>query len=450
MVLYHANGRVVIAHEDYLENLAALHAAKKDVAYEDQTELCKAWDRYGKEEPGTMRGERPRIYIVVDKQKFHTLHATTRTKDLKGVVLPFVTKANSERLPPKGIDRNTLVKCSTLAEDFFGNFPDEKELHLPVKYPRRHMGGFRWTKFLKEYGVRPAPGANKVGPLHPRQKYVDRDDPQMAFIRPYEIEEYVTPWLLKMEPVVRNKELPDPEETTEDELPKMRIPDKLEEKIHLYNAMLQLGLPRFVQEPVIDATVLQMYQAKLNACHLETLEITVGRFYGEGVAILDPVINHLIGTYAFRNATDRENPEPKTRIPAPTEPSTPTPEPSPEPSAVEDSPVEPSPYESLQPEFLTYSSENGLRDEYPNDTFIVPPELPVLGHCIRHWSGVRSNGSTAAAYTGFPLNVGKHKRFVRRDAATQSSGNRVKDKPNHLAGQKYYLRNRPGLEDGDD
>jgi hypothetical protein len=429
MVLYHANGRVVVAHEEILEQQATKQAEK--FAYEGQTELCKTWNRYGKKKPSTMRGKRSRVYIVVDKQKFHTLHATTHSEDLKGVVLPFMTKANSGRLPSKGIDKNTLVKCSTLAEDFFGNFPDEVELHLPVKYPRCHIENER--------------------------QYTDRYDPQMAFIRPHELEEYVIPWLQEMEDVVRNKESPDPEETTKDELPKMRIPDKLEEKIHLYNAMLQLGLPRFVQEPVIDATVLQMYQTKLNACHLETLEITVGRFYGEGVAILDPVINHLIGTYAFRNPTDRGNPEPNTRIPAPTESSTPTPEPSPvegspkKPLPVKSSPEKPSPYENLQPKFLTYSSENGLRNEYPDDTFIVPPELPVLGHCIRHWSGVRRNGSTAAAYNGFPLNVGKHTKFIRRDAVTQNSENRVVErKSNHLAGQDYYLSNRPGLEDSDE
>ncbi|KAF1935645.1 hypothetical protein EJ02DRAFT_428249 [Clathrospora elynae] len=90
----------------------------------------------------------------------------------------------------------------------------------------------------------------------------------------------------------------------------MEIPADLLEKIHLYNAMLQLGLPKFVQLPLIDTLVLQMYKTNLSACHLDTLEITIGRFYSRGVAILDPVLNHLIGTYYFHSLADCTHPEP--------------------------------------------------------------------------------------------------------------------------------------------
>ena len=90
----------------------------------------------------------------------------------------------------------------------------------------------------------------------------------------------------------------------------MKIPEQILDKIHLYNAMLQLGLPRFVKLPLVNALVLQMYQTKRSPCHLDTQEITIGRFHARGLAILDPVINALVGTYALQALDDRRSPEP--------------------------------------------------------------------------------------------------------------------------------------------
>lgn len=166
-----------------------------------------------------------------------------------------------------------------------------------------------------------------------------------------------------------------------------------------------------------------MYKVKLLDCHLETLEMTIARFYGNGVAVLDPVINHLIGTYAFRTVSDRKNPgavpESATRPMGDDNASTSN-------STNVGSEVEkPSTYKNLNSRrrLLEYSSQNGLRTQHVNDTFIVAPYLPVLGHSIRHWSGIRANGSTAAAHTGYPLNVGKYKKYFRRHA-TATLGDR--------------------------
>jgi hypothetical protein len=59
MVLYHANGRVVKAHEDYLEKEAAKHAALEDIRYEEQINVCKRHDPNADQVPR-------RTYIVVE------------------------------------------------------------------------------------------------------------------------------------------------------------------------------------------------------------------------------------------------------------------------------------------------------------------------------------------------------------------------------------------------
>ncbi|KAI2482128.1 hypothetical protein Ptr902_06509 [Pyrenophora tritici-repentis] len=74
-------------------------------------------------------------------------------------------------------------------------------------------------------------------------------------------------------------------------------------------------------------------------------------------------------------------------------------------------------------------------------THELPPVLPVLGHTARHWSGVRKNGSTAAAFTGFPLNIGKGKRFVRTATATRTEEEMM---THHLIHQEAYWRDNPG------
>jgi hypothetical protein len=160
-----------------------------------------------------------------------------------------------------------LMKCSTYADKYFRYHPDEVDLHLPVCYSRIHGGG----------------------------QYQHRDDDQMAYIREDEIENYTVPWLQKMEnleKVSRSKgeERERPVEPYRKDdgnisgnnpvsgIPSVEIPEDLLEKIHLYNCMLQLGLPSFIQRPLINALVSEIYRTPLQECQLEVLEMTVARF----------------------------------------------------------------------------------------------------------------------------------------------------------------------------
>jgi hypothetical protein len=366
MVLYHANGRVVKAHEDYLEREAAKHATAPKIQYEDQIEVCK------KHTPEAREQEK-RAGIIIDHQVWYTLYFKNRGT-LWEEIPDFQRPDPSEPIPEKGVDRATLMKCSTYADEYFRYHPDEVELHLPVCYPRIHRGG----------------------------QYQYRDDDQMAYIRPEEIENYIVPWLNEMEshlktirgskgkekerPVVPYRKGDDgniPGYNPVSGIPKVKIPEDLLEKIHLYNCMLQLGLPSFIQRPLIDALVSEIYRMPLQDCHLEVLEMTVARFYSLGIAVLDPVLSHLVGTYAFRSVQDRqhggpeENAAPNTNQNAAPD-TTPSAEDLTPQSIADDFKATKYSFDFSQStrQLLTYSDHPGKRLKYPNDTFILPPNCP--------------------------------------------------------------------------
>jgi hypothetical protein len=374
MVLYHANGRVVKAHEDYLEKEAQEHS--RLCQYDDQAEFARARDTNARNKKDM------RVYIVVGEQfEYRELYG----RFIQGKIMDGFKIKQSGRLPPRGLDRRTLMRCSSLADGYFTSNPGEIELKIPIIYPRHHIAG-------------------KYHPIY---------DDQMAHVREGEITAYIIPWLRKMERLLKTKEeclkkrKGDPKKPVTiplSELPAVGIPESLLEKIHLYNVMLQFGISSHFQRPLVDALILQMYQTNLSNCHLDTLEMTVCRFYSRGMAILDPVINHLIGTYFLRTATDRANPIPPDNLRRL--------------NLVENNAVTEEtrylPREAAR-EWLEYKNvQPDLRKYYPEDTVSLPPRLEVLGHCIRHWSGVRRNGGTAAAHTGFPLNVGRVFKYYRR------------------------------------
>ncbi|KAJ4361804.1 hypothetical protein N0V83_010745 [Neocucurbitaria cava] len=416
MVLYHPDGRVVIEHEHYLENKAYKRA--KDFMYTDQIEFGKIPDV--KEEK---KGQR--VYIVIDDQEYRTMHGTYNDV---GEVLPRFSSSETARFPDGGIDKVTFMKCSTLADEKLRYEPSAPDVRVPVTNPRlHHVGDYsKWSDFQRDWEERTL--------SIPDTKYQKSFNHQMAYIRRREIEEYIIPWLSKMEGIVRDLEeiekdghvkgKPNERSITRAQLPEIEVPTALLEKIHLYNAMLQFGLPKFSQQRLIDALILQMSRMRLSDCHLEVLENTVGRFHGRAMAILDPVINHFVGTYAFRTLDDRRHPAPDT-----------TEEIVAEASAGDDSGPEPL-YPNMKKEFLDYSTLNGERHDFPDDTVIVPPQLPVLGHCIKHWSGIRSNGSVAAAHNGYPLNVGRHRKyFLRRDSDVEHACE--EDDTYRLKGRKW-------------
>ncbi|KAH7082320.1 hypothetical protein FB567DRAFT_605670 [Paraphoma chrysanthemicola] len=377
MVLYHPDGRVDKAHEDYLERQAQEDATKNN--YDDQIDVVK-----NKLKARMPSEEDSRVQIVVDEQHFKELYYHQDSELKPGVLPPFDNIEEGTYPKDKtGLDRNTLIACSSTAEDYFAYEPDGNALHLPVCYPRKRN--------LRDI------------------------DNQMALIRGQEIENYLVPWLQEIERhVLANSKDPKTRPVTKGALkelkaalPEIRIPEELLEKIHLYNVMLQLGIRSYFQRPLIDALVLHMYRTRLNQCHLDTLELTVCRFYSRGIAVLDPVLNHLIGTYAFRSLNDRQNPRP-----SPAHRSLPD-----DMDEAEDERLDTELYlpKGTKRLWLDYSNVRpNDRTRYPNDTVILPPRLEVLAHCIRHWSGVRRNGSTVAAHTGYPLNVGRVRKYYRR------------------------------------
>jgi hypothetical protein len=442
MVLYHANGRVVKAHEDYLEREAARHATTPNIQYEDQIEVCKKHTPAAREQEKTAR-------IIIDPQVWYTLYFKDHGT-LWEEIPDFQRPDPSEPIPEKGVDRATLMKCSTYTDEYFRYHPDEVELHLPICYPRVHSCG----------------------------QYQHRDDDQMAYIRGDEIENYIVPWLHEMKshlqtirgskgkekerPIVKYRKDEDGNisgynPVFDFEVPAVKIPKDLLEKIHLYNCMLQLGLPSFIQRPLIDALVAEIYRTPLQECHLEVLEMIVARFYSLGVAVLDPVLSHLVGTYAFRSIEDRQHGRPEENADRNAAPdTTPSAEDLTPQSVADDFKATENAFDFSQSkrQLLTYSDHPGKRLKYPNDTFILPPKLPVLAHSIRHWSNVRANGSAAAATTGYPLNVGRVKKYYRRRAASPictQVRNRdwVEYGTYRLKGDEEYQRHAPGRGKGE-
>jgi hypothetical protein len=369
MVLYHANGRVVKAHDDLLDKAEGKKAASGGYTHQ--------FDVVAKKRPEAREAKNIRVHIRVDDQRQwrEAYYPHWNDKDefpnwfLGEKLDGFTLATKSKPLPAEGIDRRTLMKCSSFADEWFTFESGSTELGLPVCYPDSIEG-------VKTY-------------MQP-----------MAYIRENEIIAYIIPWLKAMERILQKPHIP-----KVDKLPKITIPARLDEKIHLYNVMLQLGIATRFTRPLVDSLILDMYQNNLRQCHLDTLEMTVCRFNSRAVAILDPVINHLVGTYSLRSRQDRDNPIPPAAIRA-----------MPDHTALDDRGRE-NKYlpDGITRQWLSYSrARPDQRARFPDDTVSLPPKLEVLGHCIRHWSGVRRDGTTAAAHMGLPLNVGRVFKWYRR------------------------------------
>ncbi|KAH9873285.1 hypothetical protein J1614_005683 [Plenodomus biglobosus] len=451
MVLYHSNGRVVIAHDNYLEQEARKESIKN--RYEDQIDICNR--RFEDEAPQDL------VEIVIEEQYFKTLYVKTYQQDASEYSawewLPH-TNPTEERI---SVNRAALMRGSSLAEEHFRYNPASRELALPVSWPRAHLAGVE--PMTPEQIDASYPGRVDVrGKMH-----IKMLDAQMAYIRSDEIKSHIVPWLKRVEKLGKHQnkgkgrvslnagncrdkedELMDPLNPDGLHIP---IPDAILDKIHLYNAMLQLGLPKFVQRPLIDALILQMYKTPLNRCHLATLEMTVGRFNSRSIAILDPVLCHFVGTYPFRRLADRQNPDTVPRA-APRQ-DRPDDSMSEESADEDDAPSRPRHvkkdgqmnFAKAGRQTLKFIDYPANRSEFPEDTVILPPELPVLGHSIKHWSGLRSNGSAVAAFTGFPLNIGESYKLIRRNSTDRLSANNVRrEQTNRLAHHEYYRTHRPG------
>ncbi|KAF2713028.1 hypothetical protein K504DRAFT_516863 [Pleomassaria siparia CBS 279.74] len=362
--------KAIPEHEQRLEDEAHRYANSLHIQYTDQIDIARI--RY----PEKIKG---RVFFVVDRQKFRTLYTKNfghvGFEDVQGAEIPEFSYPGHNRFPKGGVDKSALIRCSALAAEHFAFNPDSDELHLPIRYPRMHIAV-------------------------PNAKYAYRNwwDSEMAYLHPGMIEAAITPWLTEIE-----NWWEDDTEQPEESIPLLTIPDTLEDKIHLYNIMVQLAAPKFLYSELTKALVEQMDQSKLAESHLDLLEMTVGRLNAGTVSILDPVLNHLVATYASRDkATDID----VVRRPGPQDPAVPG--------------------EPLNP--LKYGVKNAGRSDYPRDTVIVPPKYPVIGHCIKNWPEVRgSNGDARAAHVRYPLNVGRERKFWRRNSTDPILGKRSAD-----------------------
>jgi hypothetical protein len=384
--------RAIPDHESTLTAKAAAH--RKDFRYDDQAGVVD--EQRTKHPPADDPIER--VTILVYNQKFQTLYSSESDEPHNENYV----QENELRCPSAaedpGIRKSTLMKCSSLAKELFTFEPDSRELELPIWWPRKHIHGEQ---------------------IPSNRGYIIRHNCYLSWIDYNTVDTVIVPWLRNVEgwedelvnlasshaaaekkridrdaaERAAGKDYGDAEGSEarpyiprKETIPVPIVPSDLAGKINLYNVMLHLGVPKFIQKDTIEALVKQMHQRKLQDCELELVDITIGRFQSLSVGVLDPVINHLVGTYGFRDhTTDREL---VNRI-----------------CTRED------------PQNLEYGSQNAGRVEYDQDTVIVPPKLPVLAHNIRHWSGVRHrNGDARAAHVGYPLNVGKVLKYWRRSS----------------------------------
>ena len=189
MVLYHANGCVVIAHENYLEQQA--RKATLDNSYVEQTDVCL-------HRRDTAASTQP-VRIIVDSQRFKILYCEQKDGSGKGIDWEYIGNflQDDEFETSRDIDRDTLRRCSTLADEYFTYNPDENHLHLPVRYARQHVsnqGNMSPTVFQNHWPRSDVPGT----------RHVRQTDFQMAFIRPDEVRDVITPWLKKVQGAIES------------------------------------------------------------------------------------------------------------------------------------------------------------------------------------------------------------------------------------------------------
>lgn len=316
-------------------------------------------------------------------------------------------------LPPKeepGLDKNVLMKCSVYALDFFTVLPHKvtrNRLPLPLRYPENP----------------------EELPTH------------ISYVKPQIVQVYIISWLRKMTDKLKEMEGTRKDKTpvglsgleldqrfkvskagtstekdeTITDLPKIDIPDKIGDKINLYNAMQHLSIRHYFQRPLIESLCKDIYCYKLSEIDLELLEVTVGRFNSRAVAALDPILCCLAGSYG------RRDPEDKNAV----------------------------------VEKLTPGSERKIRCSivkklyYPDVKMLSAP-LPVLGHTIKHWSLGGLNPKTITElwgrHTGFPLDIGKQTenlKIKKRDTEGNEIGEEIDLVADH--GYPYDTRNEDEL-----
>jgi hypothetical protein len=153
MVLYHANGRVVKAHEDYLER-----EAKKvsDTPYNRHLDPIEVAKQKG---PEARNQQNRLVHIVADVQFYGELFVRETSGFQAERLDRFSVKKRSGLIPrERGLDRRSLMRCPSFADDFFTYHHTADLLRLPVCYPRMHLFGLSdyqgpndWPKFERDF-----------------------------------------------------------------------------------------------------------------------------------------------------------------------------------------------------------------------------------------------------------------------------------------------------------
>jgi hypothetical protein len=328
------------------------------------------------------------VRIVVLEHSFRTIYSKAEIPD-DGEELPARFSRQHRRIIPPlnqdGLDKQMFMMFSHEARDHFTYNPDSCRLPLPVKYPRKHVEG--------------------------KKIYEERDDKWTAFVKPEPIQNSIVPWLHALSALR-------PGRHHRNTFPRIGRPEELRDKINLYNSMLQLGIPKFFQRKLIEELCMDIYSARLSEDveDFYLLEMTIGRFNAQTVPVLDPVLCCLTGSFGLRDSDERREIRPY-------------------PYRKNQNDSENRPYSyGLKP----FKRESRTATEKPeDDELILPPKRPVIGHCLKHWSGVRENGDRRAAHVGYPLHIGPsiyyHVRGTKRQKTDHPGGPPPRDDSNPFA-----------------
>ncbi|PSN67645.1 hypothetical protein BS50DRAFT_620163 [Corynespora cassiicola Philippines] len=439
----------------------------------------------------------PRVQFVIEPQSFRTLysvptsvaegygHDPDQYPEIYGNHIPEFDSVGKWPFPPQGVDKAVVMRYCGAAEEQLLLNPTSKNVTLPIRWPRRHdsakysqgehVAGIDagviekfivpWLLEIEEVQKHRAErerrrkrrerevhspgrpvsrtffGETLTWDILPKPEEVpDSEDERMGGEKKPRINAEVRRRKTVLEDIEEESDLDEDDVPENDNdlpaddgtTPRINI-DKtssLAEMIHLYNAILQLGIHMSEQRALAEKIVHEMSQRDYKDCELTLIELTIGRFYSRSVGVLDLVLNHVVAMHAQRRRDDRANPESLKDI--------------------EDNlrrggaNIDP---DGSNPQYLEYSSTNAGRQDYPDDTVVVAPKLAVVGHNVKHWSGIRSDGNTATAYHGLPLNNGSDTRYIR-ESATEPFGARgsVTVSTNFLTNQPA-VGNTPGGKD---
>ncbi|ORX96119.1 hypothetical protein BCR34DRAFT_593946 [Clohesyomyces aquaticus] len=337
--------------------------------------------------PSHLQSNGRRVRLIVERQTLRKPYANREKGDAwqggwnntsdEGIRYPaaiaqsYIVRQVTQETKTELIGRQVLMRYSSLAQEHFTFNSKAHTLNLPARYPRDNKQAF-------EGGGYRAP--HMCSNVH------------TAYIDPKTVTSIVFPWFQEAERLLK-------EEPTESP-PPFGIPESLDGAINLYNVLLQLGMHDYLIRPIATHIIHEMHRLPLLECELLLVEHTVARFYARGLPILDPVINHLVGTYHSRTLTDKQSVHALI---------------------------------SYTPQTTDRNNKDLPGKFLPDDIHPVPPEeCPVLAHCFRHWSGVKlpeaadwteeeEEKSTRNATEGFPLNVGvmyyEHRRGYPSETA---------------------------------